>query len=47
LAKVSLERGGTIVTLGRKSDSAELVEKHEPTLHPFLSKSRDIIETVV
>ena len=47
LTEVSFERGGAIVTLGRKSDSAEFVEKHEPKLGPFLSKRRNIIETFV
>jgi hypothetical protein len=47
LTKMGFECGGTIVTLGRKSDSAEFVEKYEPKFCSFLSKGRDIIETFV
>ena len=47
LAKMGLECGGAIVTLGRKSDSAEFVEKHEPKLGPVLSESRDIVKPFI
>jgi hypothetical protein len=47
LAKVGFKRSGTIVTLGRKSNSAEFIEKHQPKRGPFLPESRDIIETIV
>jgi hypothetical protein len=44
---MGFERGGTIVTLGRKSNSAEFIEKYEPKLGPFLSEGCDIVETFV
>jgi hypothetical protein len=47
LAKVSLESGGAIVTLGRNSDSTEFIEKHNSKLSSFLSESRDIVETLM
>jgi hypothetical protein len=47
LAKVGFKCGGAIVTLGRKSNFAEFVEKHQPKRGPFLPECRDIIETFV
>ena len=47
LAKVSFERSNPIITLRRKSDSTEFVEKHGTKLGPLITKSRDIIETFI
>jgi hypothetical protein len=47
LAKMSLERAGAIVTLGRKANPAEFIKEHEPKLGPFVTESRDIVETFI
>jgi hypothetical protein len=44
---MSLERAGAIVTLRRKTNPAELIKKHEPKFGPFVTKSRNIIETLI
>jgi hypothetical protein len=47
LAKVGFKRSGAIITLGRKANSAEFIEKREPKRGPFISESRDIIKTFI
>jgi hypothetical protein len=47
LAKVGFKCSGAIVTLGRKPNSAEFIEKHEPKLGPFISECRDIKKTFI
>jgi hypothetical protein len=46
LTEVSFEGGRAIVTLGGQSHASEFIKQHKPMFRSFITKRRDIIETV-